>query len=175
MNTTIYLAGARSFAQEDARVTEFEIARRTMRIWLIQGETPEEMRACLGNFFRGALLMSRQEVDFMPVQDIQRAKRTDNANVYNEVIVTFEWAADRDDIYRKAGKLTPYQDQNNKPTAGFRQQIPQYLISAHKLLTETGFQLKRRHGVGLRWYIKYEEESYGLYLEVKLPSTHTWQ
>ena len=172
---SIYLAGARSLAQEDARVNEFELARRSMRIWPIAGETEEDIRKNLEDFFRGALMMARHEVDFLSIRESRRAKATDSAHVYDEVVVEFDCPADRDEIYRKAGKLAPYRDDNNKPTAGFRQQIPQFLMSAHKLLTETGFQLKRQHGPTLRWYIKYDEENYGLYLEVKLPGTYSWQ
>lgn len=172
---SVYLAGARTLAQEDARVTEFEVARRSMRIWPIRGENEDSMREALGEFFRGALMMQRHEVDFLPICDVKRAKATDSAYVHGEVIVTFDCAGDRDEIYRKAAKLAPYRDERNKPTAGFRQEIPQYLMSAHKLLTETGFQLKRQHGPNFRWYVKYDDENYSLYLEVKMPGTFSWQ
>ena len=119
--------------------------------------------------------MPRHEVDFLAVQEITRAKPTSNTQVHDEIIVTFSDARDRDKIYRKAGKLAPYRDEHGKPTAGFRQEVPTFLISAHKLLTETGFQLKRQHGKQLRWYIKYDDEDYCLYLEVKMPESGSWQ
>ena len=175
MPTSLYLAGARSLQQEEARVSEFEWARKSMRIWPILGNNKEELRKNLDDFLRGALLMPRHEVDFLAVQEITQAKPTSSTQVHDEIIVTFSDARDRDEIYRKAGKLAPYRDEHGKPTAGFRQEVPTFLISTHKLLTETGFQLKRQHGKQLRWYIKYDDEDYSLYLEVKMPESGSWQ
>ena len=175
MPSSLYLAGARSLQQEEARVSEYEWARKSMRIWPILGNNEEELRKNLDDFLRGALLMPRHEVNFLAVQKITRAKPTSSTQVHDEIIVTFSDARDRDKIYRKAGKLAPYRDEHGKPTAGFRQEVPTFLISAHKLLTATGFQLKRQHGKQLRWYIKYDDEDYSLYLEVKMPESGAWQ
>ena len=62
--------------------------------------------------------------------------------------------------------LMQYRDIVNKPTAGIRLDIPAHLMGVFKTLETFGFSLKRRHGRDFRKYIKFDEFSESLYIQV---------
>lgn len=169
-----FRAGARSAKQEEIRLNEFDKARRTLRIWPIDGESADQIELCLREFLENALDMTTDEVEDLRIESTERVKSARNGLAYDEVAVVFETPERRDELSQRARLLAPYRDGDGRPTAGFRMQVPSFLETNFKLLEELGFRLRREHGIGLRRYIKFDETVHDLYLEVKMPESRKW-
>ena len=52
--------------------------------------------------------------------------------------------------------------------------IPPHLTDVFQMLENHGYKIKQHHGRGTRRYIKFDEHTLGLYLEVKLPNEDRW-
>lgn len=65
-------------------------------------------------------------------------------------------------------------DNEGKPQAGFRMDIPDFLGGDHKVLNDYGFRMKRIHSKETRKNIKFDEAAYSLVLELKLPGDDSW-
>jgi hypothetical protein len=90
------------------------------------------------------------------------------------VRVTLQDARARDFIAGKGKMLADYIKQDGTPTAGMKMDVPDYLASDYSALDDIGFKLKKKHGKETRKYIRYDDEEYSLYLEVRLPGTSNW-
>ena len=89
------------------------------------------------------------------------------------MLVEFTDAATRELILSYARNLASYIDDEGKPTAGIRMQIPDFLEREFKLLENYGYQM-RRHGVGTRRIIKYDIIERNLMLSYKPPNSEEW-
>lgn len=74
----------------------------------------------------------------------------------------------------RGGYLSTFIDQNRKPLAGIRIDVPPYLSGVFKLLNAFGFHLRRLHGSETKKYIKFDEANLSLYLDVRLPDSDEW-
>ena len=168
---TKFLAGARSAEQEESRIKKFDVARRSLRIWPIEGNDRTELSTNLSAFLRGALNLSQERISDLGIEKMERTGIADNNVVHKELLV-FSTAAARDFVSSRGPSLASYVNGDRKPTAGFRVEVPDYLGAEWKLLDDVGYQLKREHGPETRKYIKFDEYNYRLYLEVKLQSSN---
>ena len=80
----------------------------------------------------------------------------------------------RDEMASKGRLLAECRDPEGKPTAGLRMDVPDFLGRDYKLLTDYGFRMWRAHGEGTKRYVKYDEDCYGLVLELKLPAAQSY-
>ena len=80
----------------------------------------------------------------------------------------------RELILSYARSLAHYIDNENKPTAGIRMQVSDYLEGTYKLLENHGFQIKAQHGMGTRRIIKFDLIEKSLMLFYKLPFEEEW-
>jgi hypothetical protein len=92
-----------------------------------------------------------------------------------EVLVTFYDQGTRDIVARKAANLADCIDQDGKPTAGVKMDVPQFLLGTFNLLQNHGFKLKQRYGSEFRRHVKYDDSKQDLYLEIKIPGDATWE
>ena len=79
-----------------------------------------------------------------------------SSNIHHEIKLLFQDAAARDNVASKGKLLASYTDSDNKPQAGFRMDVPDFLAADHKLLNDYGFCMKRVHGSETRKFIKYD-------------------
>ena len=83
------------------------------------------------------------------------------------ILVTFVDNYARDDILTRGPSLSGYRDDDGRPTAGIRLDIPAHLIGCFKTLEAFGFKLKKKHGQQLKKHIKFDEFE-NLYIQVGL-------
>lgn len=86
------------------------------------------------------------------------------------MIVTFEDHFARDFCFSKAKNLADFHDEQGAPTAGIRIDVPPYLMSTFKLLSEHGYEIRSTHGRETRRYVN----NLSLFLEVRLPGQTKW-
>ena len=169
-----FLAGSSCEAQEAIRRAKYEEALRTIRIWPILGDTPERMRSNLEDFLKNALLQTDAEVELLGIERVARIRNQPGQRVHNEIRVQMSRPWARDHIASKGRLLSEYVDQENRPTAGIRMDVPDFLAADFKTLDRYGLRMKNTHGKGTKRYIKYDEPNLGLILELRMPGDFTW-
>ena len=133
------------------------------------------MTANFRKFMIGALQICAQDISKLGILRVIRSDLPPHTQAYNEVLVIFKDLRQRDYVYMKSRLLAKYIDpETRKPTAGFRMEIPDYLMSTFKLLEEVGYQLRDEYGERLRKYIKYDDNNISLYMEVRFPEERRW-
>lgn len=169
-----FQAGAITKEQELGRIRKYEKSRRSLHIWPIAGSTAREVSDKLTTFFEGALQIPSERVKDMGIEGIERIKQSHKLEIYNEVKVTFTDFRTRDWIVSKGKCLAKYVNEEGKPTVGFRLDVPDFLAGDFKALEDYGFSMRSTHGRLTRRYIKYDEEEYSLFMELRLPESPVW-
>ena len=151
---------------------EYNRARRSLRMWPIDGVTREEMWRDVKDFLQVKLALL--DITSQAIQSIERPEIPSGVAAKREVVVTFTHISTRDSVVGASARLAQYIDDNRKPTAGIRMEIPRRLRAAFASLYKYGQQLRSRHGEGTRKHVKFEDNNRTLYLNVKLPGDETW-
>lgn len=149
-------------------------ARRSIRIWPIEGDDDSSMKRNLEQFLTGALQMDPREVEGLGIEEITRTRLRHNAKIHLEVLVRFSSYEARDSVSMRGGCLAEYVDNDRRPLAGLRMDVPNFLNGTFKLLTSYGYKLRRMHGEGTKRYVKFDEANLSLYLDAKLPDSDEW-
>ena len=169
-----FLTGARTIEQELGRQKKFEESRRALRIWPIGGKTPQEISDNLSLFLQGALLLSKTEVDSLGIDWVERTRVAPRSKIHNEVRILLPDPRTRDFLASKGRMLSTYVDNARRPTAGFRMDIPDYLAKDYKILEDYAFRMREAHGRDTRKSIRYDDNGYTIYLDLKLPGSMSW-
>lgn len=148
-------------------------ARRSLRLWPVEGGINQELWESVRCFIGTTLGMGGQ-VQEHHIECIVRPTSMSGPGVEREVIVTFKEAAVRDDVMGNAGKLAPFISHEGRSTAGMRMEVPDFLKQQFRTLFRYGQTLRGRHGQGTRRHVKFDDGSWGLYLNVRLPSDDNW-
>ena len=156
----------------DSPDPEYWIARRSLRIWPIPGNTREEMWTATENFMKHFLGLSASTISCIDI--ISRPVTKSCPSAIDEVLVRFTDNETRDSVMGASGKLSGRIDANGKPTAGIRIEITPKLRPVMKILDKYGQQLRSRHGIGTRRHFKFDDLDMTLYLNVKLPGDLHW-
>ena len=160
--------------QNPTREEAYLRARRSARIWPIEGSNEASMRLNLETFLVEALNMTKGEVDDLDIEEVTRTRLRHNTKIHLEILVRFSSIEARDSVAMCGGQLAEYIDENRRPLAGIRIDIPIFLTGTFKLLTNYGYKLRKLHGEGTKRYIKFDEANLSLYLDVKLPDCEEW-
>ena len=107
-----------------SREAAYDKARRSLRVWPIEGEDTNELRKNFKDFAINALLIAQDTVDNTNILEIIRVRNSPSARVYLEASVTFETVEERDFFNPRARNLADYRDKEGKPEAGIRMDIP---------------------------------------------------
>ena len=169
-----FLAGARSCEQELGRLRQFEESRRTVRIWPIEGDNARDLEDGVKDFLAHALQMHSYEINELEILGIKRMRENKDSGIYNEVSFTVRDATARDEVFSRGPMLAGYVDRQRRPTAGLRMDVPPYLESTFRLLNNVGYELRLLHGKGTKKYVKYDDDSLDLYLEVRPEGKKAW-
>ena len=152
-------------SKEEKREAKFLLARRSLRLWPIPGGKKE----CLEDFLLQKLQMDETFIkEDLGSVTLTRTKEPRNKNK-DEVIVTFESKQICDAVKAAAPNLA-----NHRETAGMRLHIPDHLQKEFHVLMNLSFDLKKRHP-GLKRNIKFDEEDYGLFMDLKLSEEADWK
>ena len=92
----------------------------------------------------------------------------------DEVLVTFIDSRKRDLVVSHSVNLGDKMDNEGRPTAGIRLDIPGELSDTFRLLSRFGARLRARHGAGTKRHIKFDDFRGSLYTNIKLPGDVGW-
>ena len=159
--------------QEKSRIRKYTESRRAIRVWPIKGKNPSEISAALRRFLQEALTLSTADIGCLGIKFVERTRTPSNSMHQDEVRVTFSDPFLRDEFAAKGNLLANY-IKDGRPTAGFRLDVPDYLGGDFKVLMEYGFMMRRIHGKDTRRYIKYDDDNYGLIMELRVPQSNVY-
>lgn len=125
-------------------------------------------------FVRSALQIGRDNLADEDVENVIRVRNNLGNHVYAEALVMFHRATDRDLIASKWRNLAYFIDNDGKPTAGLKMDIPPHLMPTFRLLQSSTRMIRRGHGSECRVYIKYDDGCCDLYLDAKLARDSHW-
>ena len=151
-------------------------ARRSVRFWPIDLTNEKTMWNGAGEFIHSALGVLPSEICQDDIEAIvpATAPRVPAGNLNNEAIVTFFCPRKRDIVMAKVGGLAKFTDNQGKPTAGVRLEIPPLLQDTFRLLSRFGAHLRARHGEGTRRHIRFDDVECSLVSNIKLPGDEKW-
>ena len=155
---------------------EYELARRSIRIWPVAGVTEDDIWGNAGDFLHQSLGLSASEIANENIVSITRLSDIAAAigNVRNEVKLVLNSITIRDLVMSKSPNLASCVDSAGRPTAGVRLEIPNELADTFRLLNRFGARLRARHGDGTKRHIKFDDFECSLYANVKLPGDASW-
>lgn len=158
--------------REERRFQEFDKARKSLRVWPIDGGNDLKIREGIEDFMMTALLIDSFSQEW--IEHVERAPPMASGSAHDEVIIRFATRQKRDEVFGKRTLLRTYVDANRKPTSGIRIQVPNHLEPTFKLLEAYGYDLRNAHGRELRRYIKFDDFERDLFLQVKFPNVDEW-
>ena len=148
-------------------------ARRSLRIWPIEGASQEQIWESVGDFLHQTLGIPVSDPGQDDIEEVVRACHAGAAPdlVNNEVLVRFFNKKKRDMVMTNSPILASCVDQDGRPTAGICLEIPPELTDTFRLLARFGTRLRARHGEGTKRHIKFDDFTGSLY---SLPGDLTW-
>ena len=162
-----------SGVNRSSREAAYDKARRSLRVWPIKGDDVGELETNFRDFCLEALMVTQETIDVTVLDGIIRVRNAPSNRIYLKICVTFQTTEERDFFSSKARNLAAYRDEDGKPEAGIRMDIPPFLLSTFKLLNDHGYDIRDVHGKETKCYVKFDEEKLSLILEVRLPHTTT--
>lgn len=137
---------------------EYMTALRSLRLWPVAGDSKDELWEAVGNFIHKTLKIDVGDVTQSDIESIARAEASNQPNrIKDEVIITMYDRRARDIIVTSSPNLANCVDQDGKPNAGIRLEIPNELMDTFRLLSRFGTRLRARHGVGTKRHIKFDD------------------
>ena len=153
---------------------EYLLARRSVRLWPVEGMTEDDLWQGVGEFLHDTLTIREDDIGQEDIESIDRANDGRDPAVRKEVIVRFYERQKRDLVVTSSPALSSKVDRDGRPTAGVRLEIPPELGDSFRNLSRFGTRLRARHGVGTKRHIKFDDYSGSLFTNVKLPSDENW-
>ena len=165
-------SGKRVAHRTMTREADFMRARRSIRIWPVEeGKLEDEAM----DYIREKLKVPTGSVGMSDVEEIRRVPTSGRfSGIKDEVLITFGSVSVRDLVASHARNLGQWIDNNGKPTAGIRLEIPDHLVGVHKDLKSYGAHLRQQHGEGLKRQIKFDDSANSFYMDVRLPNNNEW-
>ena len=152
---------------------DYHAARRSLRLWPVEGTTRDELWKAAG-IFLGTNLGMEGKLNENSIDSISRVEIPSGPGVRQEVLVRFKNEATRDLVMGAAAKLAPYMDADGRATAGIRMEVPAHLQQNFRVLFKYGQNLRARHGQGTRRHVKFCDIGKTLFLNIKLPGDDVW-
>ena len=75
--------------RDELREEKFRLAKRSLRVWPIRGESSHDMSTALDEFLKGGLKMKQEDLDTVIIESIERTRSSPRAKHHHEVLVTF--------------------------------------------------------------------------------------
>jgi hypothetical protein len=136
--------------------------------------TQEELWEKVGIFIHETLGIDEEDVRQEQLERVRRVK-TGRRNISkDEVSVLFYERGVRDIVAKSAPKLADFFDQEGKPTAGIKLEVPAHLMGDFSILQSHGHDLRTKFGKDFKRHFKFDDARELIYLEVKLPGEDKW-
>ena len=181
LEATPRLPVGREGARGNSREDEYYRARRSIRIWPVptEGLKVDELAR---EFIWENLRVPPSNMGTDEIEDVRRvAYRRGNpregpsrASVHDEVVVRFASTATRDYVMGHVTNLAGFIDDQGKPTAGVRLEVPFHLKGIFQDLQQYGRILRRQHGSGFKRHVRFDDSKLSLYMDIRLPGTQEW-
>ena len=152
-------------SKEDKREVNFQVARRSLRLWPIEGGSREGLE----HYMKSKLRLDQAFIDEELGQVVLKRPREPKGKNKDEFIVIFESKQIRDAIKAAAPNLA-----NHRETAGMRLHVPDHLQREFQSLMNLSYDLKKKHPA-LKRNVKFDEEDGGLFLDLKLDDESEWK
>ena len=157
------------------RENKYWIARRSLRLWPIEGSSSSEVMQGFGNFIADCLLIPTGTVIEADIEYVRKMRNGGKfSRIKDELLVVFKSVEVRDTVASYARNLADKIDANGHPTAGVRLEIPESLHGVHQDLKKYGAVLRQQHGAGFKRSIKFDDTSLSFYMNILLPNTSDW-
>ena len=153
---------------------KYTLARRSLRLWPIRGDTDAEIRSETIRFIRTKLDCNDAACPDSSIVRTRRTRQPRRSKIGFEVLVTFADRFARDAAASNAKNLAEYKDIEGNATAGLRLNYPDYMGPDFRVLEWYGAEMRRIHKEGTKRSIKYDDELMCLCIDVKLPSNEEW-
>lgn len=144
----------------------YDTARRSIRLWPIEGKNCVEMTENVMSFLTGALEIQNVREKVGKILRVERIEDKEGSLIYSEVMVELQDRSKRDFIASRGRKLAGYVDNDRKPTCGMRMEIPEELVPTFNMLKKYGFYLKKHEGENKN-HVRFDDYKRSLYLQVK--------
>ena len=128
---------------------EYFLARRSVRLWPVDGTSEDELWQGVGDFLHGTMAIREDDVGQEDIETIDRANDGRDPSVRKEVIARLYQRQKRDLVVASSPALAGKVDKDGRPTAGVRLEIPPELGDTFRLLSRFGTRLRARHGIGI--------------------------
>ena len=151
---------------------EYMTARRSLRLCPIVGTTGEELWKSTGDFLH--VLLGLKSIGESDIEKLARPQFPSSFATRHEALIVFRTVEVRDSVIGQSSRLSTKIDEQGKPTAGIRIEVPAALRPAFSTLFKFGQQLRKCHGEGTRRHVKFDDIGRSLFLNVKLPGDQTW-
>ena len=155
------------------RRDRYEAARKMLRLWPVRGREEEELKVEALRFIRQKLQVCQTAVNDDQILKVRRTRQAKKSNVNNEVLVFFADKYARDQVVANAKFLSQYRLQCGKPSAGLRMNYPDHLSADFRVLDWYGAELNRRFP-GTKRNIRFDDDTEGLRMDVKVPHNNDW-
>ena len=159
---------------EDTRREQYNLARRTLRLWPVNGATEELIVTETLRFIRQKLMVDKADCRDVDVIRARRTRQPRRSPTQYEVAVVFLDKHVRDVVASHGKNLAGFTDENGSSTAGVRLEYPGYLGREFRDLDWYGREMRQRHGKGTRRNIKFNDDDNTLYLDICLPGEDFW-
>ena len=120
-------------------------------------------------FFTKYMGIPSDSVDHFEFEHIEVLQQGRRSKIVDEVLVRFKTSRTRDMVQSYAPNLAMHAGK-----AGLRLNVPQHLIGLFKMYEVHGGKLKQRYGNGLKRSIKFDDATYSLAMDVRLPDEKEW-
>ena len=151
----------------DKKEDQFRAARRSLRLWPIEGGKREGLEDYLRSKLRLDENFIREELGEVLLRRPLDARGKNKID--NEYIVTFESKHVRDTVKAAASNLA-----NFREMAGMKLHVPGHLQRDFQALMNLSYDLKKKH-TELKRNIKFDEEDLGLFMDIRLSAEGEWK
>ena len=151
----------------------YEAARKMVRLWPVNGKSDEELRREALRFIRQKLRVCTISCNDEQVLRVRRTKQAKKSIINNEVLVFFADKYARDQVVGNAKNLAEYRLPDGRPSAGMRMNYPDHLTADFRVLEWYGAELNKRYP-GTKRNIKFDDDSEGLRMDVRVPHMDEW-
>ena len=153
---------------------QYWLARARLRIWPVKGEVREELWQGLEDFVTKKLRMPERDISEEDVVDVKRLRERRGQGQRDELLVVFADVETRDRYASYARNLSEWVDNENKPTAGVRHDVPSFLGGVFKALMQYGHAMKRKYGADFKRNVRFEDAELTMCIDVRFPYEDEW-
>ena len=156
-------------AKQDDLDNKYQRARRTLLLYPVQGDTPDQIIANLQKFLLESMLVPAGEIQRAHIECVRRFRGSRTSRERQEITVVFADNDTRDFVLSHARNLA------GKPNMGVRIDVPHHLLSIKRTFDEYGFILKSEIGGEFKRNVRYDDAIEGLTMDVFYPDTKKWE